>query len=280
MTRSRINPYVRFASVLTTSQRKFKTTRNYDCRIFFMINAVGSIEYGGSEYKLSPNDIVYFPPASRYRLTITNDNAKLYLLGFDLTVENSHTKVFFTSVQEDEFDEKRVISCELPTELQKPMVCHAPALRDKLGICCSELAHRGMCSDEIVSGQLKVCLGELIRQSLVSDGESRITGAAISHIMNNYSDPSLDNDTIAELLGYHPYYLSRVIKAATGKTLHRYIVDYRIQIAKNHLTTSDTDISVIAKNCGFTSPSYFAKVFRDEVGETPGEYRRKYTTIV
>jgi len=78
---------------------------------------------------------------------------------------------------------------------------------------------------------------------------------------------------IAEHLNYHPYHLSAIIKQETGKTLHQYLIYYRLQIAKNYLLTTDYDILDIAWKCGFSSATYFIELFRKNTGTTPKKYR-------
>ena len=63
------------------------------------------------------------------------------------------------------------------------------------------------------------------------------------------------------------------------KTLHtspfRYLQEYRIQAASNRLKNSELKIVDIALQCGFSSASYFGKVFHREMGCTLQEYRKQ-----
>ena len=58
-----------------------------------------------------------------------------------------------------------------------------------------------------------------------------------------------------------------------GVTPWTYLARYRIAKACYALRTSDESITDIAISVGFDDPGYFSKVFRNEVGMSPREYR-------
>lgn len=67
----------------------------------------------------------------------------------------------------------------------------------------------------------------------------------------------------------------RLFHASYGCSIFTYLSDYRLQ--KSILLLSDSQLSVleISDLCGFNSTSYFIKTFREKVGMTPLQYRRK-----
>jgi AraC-like DNA-binding protein len=69
--------------------------------------------------------------------------------------------------------------------------------------------------------------------------------------------------------------LRRHLKAETGITWEAYRQRSRLLQAISLLSDTDEPISEIARRCGFDSPSAFAKVFRDTIGEAPREYRHR-----
>ncbi len=69
--------------------------------------------------------------------------------------------------------------------------------------------------------------------------------------------------------------LRRHLKAETGITWETYRQRSRLLQAISLLSDTDEPISEIARRCGFDSPSAFAKVFRDTMGEAPREYRHR-----
>ena len=79
---------------------------------------------------------------------------------------------------------------------------------------------------------------------------------------------------IAEELALNANYLERIFKESEGITISRYILKEKIGRAKNLLVYSDRSIMEISDYLGFSSQSYFGKVFLQETGMTPRQFRQ------
>ncbi len=83
-------------------------------------------------------------------------------------------------------------------------------------------------------------------------------------------------EKLAAHCGLHVSYLSRLFKQETGVGIGEYIRRRKLETAQNMLKYSDYTFSEIAAFLAFSSQSHFVKVFRENVGITPGEYRNQY----
>lgn len=70
-----------------------------------------------------------------------------------------------------------------------------------------------------------------------------------------------------------PVYLTTSFREDTGRTIKRVLTDVRIEAAKQYLATTNLSIGEIAHQTGYGSANYFSKVFRQETGASPNEYR-------
>lgn len=61
-----------------------------------------------------------------------------------------------------------------------------------------------------------------------------------------------------------------------GLTPVQYTKYYRVQRAADQLQSTDRKIADIGADCSFQEMSYFAKAFREIMGVTPSEYRKKH----
>jgi two-component system, response regulator YesN len=93
-------------------------------------------------------------------------------------------------------------------------------------------------------------------------------------IEKQYSDPNLCLNQIAEQLDMSSIYVSRVYKQQTLTAIVDVINDLRLEKAKEHLEQSDSSIADIAERTGYTSSSYFHRMFKKRFGVTPSEYRK------
>ncbi len=78
---------------------------------------------------------------------------------------------------------------------------------------------------------------------------------------------------LAALLRYSPHYFCRVFKRATGVSPHQFVLNRRIERAKNLLRESKVQLSELALEVGFANQSHFGATFRRAVGMTPHRYR-------
>lgn len=78
---------------------------------------------------------------------------------------------------------------------------------------------------------------------------------------------------IAEAVGLSPSYLSAMFIETEGIGIKQYILDQRLEAAKNLLLYSDADIGTIATYVGFCDQSHFGKMFKKATGMTPRQYR-------
>lgn len=90
---------------------------------------------------------------------------------------------------------------------------------------------------------------------------------------NNYSKP-LTLDDIAAEAEMDKFSLCRYYSQKKGIGVIEELKLIRIDKAKRFLRYSSDPIQKIGYICGFESPSYFAKRFREESGYTPSEYRK------
>lgn len=82
-------------------------------------------------------------------------------------------------------------------------------------------------------------------------------------------------DEIAASLHVNADYLSHLFSNHEGVTIKRYILQEKVCRSKNLLCYSDFSLQEIAFYLGFSTQSYFTKIFREFVGMTPGDYRKK-----
>lgn len=71
-----------------------------------------------------------------------------------------------------------------------------------------------------------------------------------------------------------PSYARQLFHQAFGCSMIEYLLDYRIQVAKNLLRSYGMPVSEVAYKCGFKDAKYFTRRFHIATGLTPSEYRQ------
>nr|WP_225887147.1 AraC family transcriptional regulator [Nodosilinea nodulosa] len=93
----------------------------------------------------------------------------------------------------------------------------------------------------------------------------------------DYIDAHLGSDIsladLAQLVDMSPFHFSRLFKQSVGRSPHHYLLQQRVEQAKQLLKHTDRLILDIALDCGFSSHSHLSKLFRKFTGTTPKAYR-------
>ncbi len=103
--------------------------------------------------------------------------------------------------------------------------------------------------------------------------ENASLGQLIREYMeNNFATP-ITLEELAERTGVDKFAVCRRFKREYGVSVMNYLKEIRISKAKHYLKYTGFPIREIGVRCGFESPSYFGKIFREETGMSPKEYR-------
>lgn len=97
----------------------------------------------------------------------------------------------------------------------------------------------------------------------------------ISSYISTHFQQEITLASIAEILGYEYHYLSRQFHHHFHMNFKQFLNIYRIDYAKEQLLHTQNSITEIALNSGFQNMRSFNRVFLEQTGVTPSEYRKK-----
>ncbi len=117
--------------------------------------------------------------------------------------------------------------------------------------------------DNLVS----IGVGELSR------GGTNIVELAKEYIDANILSSDIHSYNVASHLNLSVDHLSRLFKNAGENSLSDYIIEAKMDKAKDFLTNTSYPIRHVAEILGYTDPNYFVRVFKKKTGVTPTEYR-------
>lgn len=105
-----------------------------------------------------------------------------------------------------------------------------------------------------------------------SDDRERIQYARDYLLKNADAPPSLSE--LSRAVGINEYKLKRGFKEMFKTTVFGYLADYRLDTARQMLSSSGKTISDIAYEAGYSSPQHFSTAFRKKFGLSPREARK------
>lgn len=100
---------------------------------------------------------------------------------------------------------------------------------------------------------------------------NEVVGKCCDYIEANLSE-KLSAEIIAHEMGYSPFYLSRIFKQATGRSLMRYVTDRKLDQAYADILAG-VKILDAAIDYGFSTHSAFTKCFKKKYGYPPAYLR-------
>lgn len=102
----------------------------------------------------------------------------------------------------------------------------------------------------------------------------RVVGDVLEILHSEYAD-ELSVESIAARLYLTPSYLSYIFRHGTGYTIVRYLVNLRLEKAKELLETENRKIADVALAAGYRDVSYFCAQFKNKYGMTPAQFRNR-----
>lgn len=102
----------------------------------------------------------------------------------------------------------------------------------------------------------------------------RIT--AVKNYLEQYYDKDIRLQDLAKLACMSPESFTRFFRQHTGKTPSRFIINYRLGVAARMLINTQLSVSEIGFSCGFNTLSHFNRLFKEQKGCTPSEFRERY----
>ncbi len=268
-----LNPTVRSAAIITRLASSAEC-KAYDSRLIYIYS--GDITATVDSKKLGhigSGDMLYIPAGTPYKLK--GQYVEAAVITFDVTSENPEPQCKIPPSATDSFDSSL---CHYPTLSPFDTVMkmsEAESEADALKHVCNlfisaEGTYRARASAAVKSVLIK--LAETADENALP---ARMVESLDNYIRENYTD-DISNTELGALFGYHPFYISKMLKDKKGITLKQYIIKYKLKAARAMLENSAKTINEIAEETGFTDASYFTKTFKSTFGETPKEYRNRF----
>lgn len=100
----------------------------------------------------------------------------------------------------------------------------------------------------------------------------RMVATCTTFILENLHVPIRISD-LELLTGWNRFKLQDAFRKVYGTTVYQFVIHQRIAQARRYLKETNWSIQIIAGRLGY-STFQFIKIFKQQVGTTPGNYRR------
>ena len=117
--------------------------------------------------------------------------------------------------------------------------------------------------------------GGVVDSRIENEFVARVRGAIEEHL----TEPDLSVEQLCKLVFMSHSQLYRKLDALTGCSPNKFIRIIRLNKAKELLKNPGNSISSVAFDCGYSDPGYFTRVFKQEFGVPPQEWRIEKNSI-
>ena len=122
---------------------------------------------------------------------------------------------------------------------------------------------------------LLITVGRYVNSAMTTEINEWISvSAAITAIEENFSDPNMTLESIAESLYISQSYLSRLFKKYTEVSFKEYVQSVRFEKSMEFLTETSLSVEEIAASCGIRDLPTFYTIFKKKTGTSPHQYRK------
>lgn len=108
-----------------------------------------------------------------------------------------------------------------------------------------------------------------------ADKQKKLIDDILAYLELHFKDSSLGQVQVADAFEISNYSLSRMFKSQVGIGFAEYLIEKRLNYAKNLLLESDYSINDIALMSGFSSVHYFSRMFKASLDITPSQFRKE-----
>jgi AraC family transcriptional regulator len=92
--------------------------------------------------------------------------------------------------------------------------------------------------------------------------------------IDGYLGTNLGVAELASVAGLSPYHFGKLFRASMGRSVHQYVLDCRIDRARDLLAGRATDLRAVGALVGLPNASHFSTVFRRRTGVSPSSYTK------
>lgn len=265
-------------NVVTANIEEYPIHFHDDMEVIYVLEGSVILRNGYYTYTLMQGDIFILNDREMHSFTKTDEKNMVMMLQLDLTYFSKYydnlKNNFFVTDMDDDSDESLEV------------------LRTLLARIMMEILQKGYGFEQKViesTHNLIACLMSDFQYFVMEDGkfvnEAKNKGNKIlAGRLNRITDYMYDNysrkltlNEIANREHLSIYYLSHVIKEATGLSFQDLLSFIRVEESEKLLLGTNKKIGVIAEETGFSAVRYYIKHFQTWYGMHPLEYRKQFT---
>lgn len=277
---SQISPFVRYArNIHIDKSGAYNEWVALDARLFYVTSGFGKIKVDKKIFEMKPFSLLIINSGIPYQIVSPEKSVSYIAVNFDYTKNAAFQNLPITPVALDYLNKSMLVDFNTfddCIELNDVLyLTEMSELCDRLSLIIEEYEEKLLYFESKCSNLLSECIFDALRHlNTIGNRVSRDRSIELlDYVRTNFNKP-ITNAELGRHFNYHPNYLNRLIKDATGMSLHRYLISLRMLHALKLLENTDLSIREIAEECSFCDLAYFSQYFKKYFGKNPSHYRK------
>lgn len=271
-----IYPFIRFSRIISSFPQKICIA--YEFRLFLCISGFGIIRVNEKDIYIKKGSVVFIPAGVPYYYYPDKDEPFTFIgFNFDFYNPNREAPLPIPLAAAGNFDLNNIREREfLVPPFDKPFILENVSFLHRFFYDINrEYSQKKLYYENLCASKMMELLYNIIRiQSSVStEYYPEKTNDVLLYVQNHCGE-NLSNTQIGNKFGYHANYINRLIRQNTGMSLHKYLIQCRLDKALQMLHDTDMTIGQISEQAGFPDMSSFSKTFRQHLGISASDYKK------
>lgn len=270
------NPHVMFIiHAVTNKDNIYPTTYHTHDFVELSIVTSGQIHYTieGEHHVLKKGDVMVFNPGVHHQALV---DASTTCTELHIGIGNLN------------------IDCNAPNYMKSlswPPIVTIEKYRNEFEQCCKEIEKEQRLRELGHSFMLKALVMKLIlilyremdecsqppslEASQFASRDKKVIVQSLIDYMSSYYMEDISLDNISKNMYLSPVYISKIFKEETGTSPINYLIQIRLEKAKQILENNTIPINMVAKAVGYEDAYYFSKLFKKYYGMSPSTYGKQ-----
>lgn len=243
---------------ITHPDKNYRIKRNpAPCFIIeYIVEGIGYIEINGTKHKLSEKDIYIVHPGDvcEYYADKKNPYKKYWI--------NFRSSFFFDLLKSYNLDDRVIHGFDVSRHFEDIFALEKMSRRN----------------DDLYLPVSKILFSMMMDIAIFKKSEIKNKEFGLATQIKDFLQFGFNDDITMETLEKEYYrsksQINKIFKKAYNTTPYSYLINIRIEFAKNLLKTTKKPIKEIAEYLRFSSEYHFSSTFKKKIGVSPREYRK------
>ena len=266
------------------------THEKYTCSYKLIIVLKGSMIFndGEKEERCEAGDIIYLPACCDYSTTFFCEPLHIVDIGFDMTGSQTEARLItrnfmYRGEAKENFYFAKVVKFDDYQYFNKSFVVRnisgaAGRARQCEALFASRKKSFSMLRLNMQVMELLVDIAEKMYVNTPKPRTEIVADNVVEYIEKHCGD-KLTCGSVAEEFAYHPASLNRIMKETRGISLHKAILNAKIDFSVHLLLETNMSIAEIAQQLYFYDSAHFTKSFQSVTGHSPSYFRKNERNI-